>query len=724
MGLATFGATAYCSATASIPGLHSMTDMTVVVRLKVDELRSLSGYFASALGQQDDGSAPNTSYVWRLQAEDNNGPKRIRLVIFNIGGADTGWIPLASWPANGQFIVACLWHTQSNFQAGFSIYDGTGTGTLVDGQPPATSIFHGTKALNGVIPHTAGDGILRIGYAGTGVNNSNVIDGWAMYSGLRDSDAEPKNTDPGYICSYKFADGTGTITTFAEAYGGTSLTTTAGTITEAAGGAWPPQSSTPTTVIATPSALQVNLPPGATATASLATDDQNGAAMTSRSWTISTPPNAAVATASITGSTLTVTSVATGQTSLVVSDSASGGGSASPATVNVTVGTQYDWAYPGIATGATGAATEQVAEASAGSGTLTITRHGTSASCSVSLVFTSGGGGNEPSGMTVGVNTGDLTIAPPTAAQVAAGTTTWNIGSALTTQVQMFSPGGAEPAAGYQAGWAGNLTLCPDGPGYRQRYSTLMAAGYSPVRWGFPLAQPASPTGYQYGSALYRMGGDTAVWSSVGQTGQAIAGTKFFFIRTKQTTENHAIVTTADNTRLGGSTYDNYFGVFLQGPNGQSFAWPNIYFSAWSSSKLYGTGSTVKAPNGLTYVCILDNTNQQPPNATYWTAVSPGFSFNSLVPNARIPVDGAYHKIEWLAQPESPAGAGNGTFDGWVGGVHIFQRYDLVNWLATGEPQGWPYIMFDGTYGGAPSAADSPPQVQNIDMNQFYVSTK
>ena len=45
--------------------------------------------------------------------------------------------------------------------------------------------------------------------------------------------------------------------------------------------------------------------------------------------------------------------------------------------------------------------------------------------------------------------------------------------------------------------------------------------------------------------------------------------------------------------------------------------------AAWSSTTAYAVGDTVTS-GGLTYVCIANNTNNVPPNATYWAAVGGG----------------------------------------------------------------------------------------------------
>lgn len=50
------------------------------------------------------------------------------------------------------------------------------------------------------------------------------------------------------------------------------------------------------------------------------------------------------------------------------------------------------------------------------------------------------------------------------------------------------------------------------------------------------------------------------------------------------------------------------------GPRG----YPNNVPDVWSAITTYTMGNGVVAPDGNGYICLLDNTNHQPPNATYW----------------------------------------------------------------------------------------------------------
>jgi hypothetical protein len=53
------------------------------------------------------------------------------------------------------------------------------------------------------------------------------------------------------------------------------------------------------------------------------------------------------------------------------------------------------------------------------------------------------------------------------------------------------------------------------------------------------------------------------------------------------------------------------------GPAGPGFNWKG----AWSAATAYVVNDTVSSA-GSSYVCILANTNQTPPNATYWNLVA------------------------------------------------------------------------------------------------------
>jgi hypothetical protein len=53
------------------------------------------------------------------------------------------------------------------------------------------------------------------------------------------------------------------------------------------------------------------------------------------------------------------------------------------------------------------------------------------------------------------------------------------------------------------------------------------------------------------------------------------------------------------------------------GPAGQGFNWKG----AWSGATAYALYDCVSL-GGSSYVCILANTNQSPPNATYWSLMA------------------------------------------------------------------------------------------------------
>jgi Bacterial Ig-like domain (group 2) len=87
---------------------------------------------------------------------------------------------------------------------------------------------------------------------------------------------------------------------------------------------------------------------------------------------------------------------------------------------------------------------------------------------------------------------------------------------------------------------------------------------------------------------------------------------------------------------------------------------------------------------------------------------------------AAILSDGRWHTMEVLLGPESSAGAGNGTYQGWVDGVQI-ANYSNVHYLAAGQTRAWKALLYDPTYGGGTA---SPPDDIYWDMNQLFVSTK
>jgi hypothetical protein len=64
--------------------------------------------------------------------------------------------------------------------------------------------------------------------------------------------------------------------------------------------------------------------------------------------------------------------------------------------------------------------------------------------------------------------------------------------------------------------------------------------------------------------------------------------------------------------------------------NGTTFSPGNVTGAlAWSSSTSYIIGNVVTL-SGSSYVCIANNSNETPPNATYWTALSSGLVFAAV----------------------------------------------------------------------------------------------
>src|SRR5262249_47608423 len=81
---------------------------------------------------------------------------------------------------------------------------------------------------------------------------------------------------------------------------------------------------------------------------------------------------------------------------------------------------------------------------------------------------------------------------------------------------------------------------------------------------------------------------------------------------------------------------------------------------------------------------------------------------------------GGWHTIEVVFGPETVPGAGDGLYMAWVD-VKPVASYKDVHWLAPGNRRGWPYLMFDPTFGGGPH---SPASTIYWDVDDIYVSTK
>ncbi len=206
--------------------------------------------------------------------------------------------------------------------------------------------------------------------------------------------------------------------------------------------------------------------------------------------------------------------------------------------------------------------------------------------------------------------------------------------------------------------WSGNLTTVPGGTGLRLTYKPNLLGGYSPVRFGVGIH--SAGTGWYYQRMKVRFSSNWTMSNNI--------GVKLCEPRTQQfggtTGENHVIGTQDFLTQ---STHAWLY-VLLQGPSGQS-------------RDLF----------------------EQP----HYTAAA------NLA-------GGSWHTIELLFTPESTPGAGNGGYTAWVDGTQI-AHYTNVQWLAAGNQIGWPYLMFDPTYGGG---TKSPVTTMYWDFDQLYVSTK
>lgn len=748
--IASYSSGATAATATSDTTLHGATCIGRIVRILVDDILALTGGQSMGLGQLDDGTDANAK-CW-VYAQDN-GSGTGKSLSFTVGGGaggiTLGAIPNATWGPTGSYIVI---YAINSAQAGvgffneIAVYDGTGTNTLLDGQPTSTSVFYKRQNYNAPFPSHTGDGICHANYAQGKTSRVAHVDAEAWITTPRTAgteDSEPTSADPS---AWLYDDTIGS-TSFANLNGSGFPLVASGTVTLVPGGAWGPTASTPTTVTVTPSSLSLSVGVGGSGpgTATLGTDDQNGNPMSSRTYGQVSNSNTGVATSSITGSTATITPVGVGTCAIVYEDNTGGPDSgATHATLSVTVssaGVTFDWVNSNgtdLSVGS-GAATEIATELAAGTGTITVTRHGTSATCSIAWVCSvtsSGGGGggtNEPSGMFVGLNTGDLLVPPVTPAQVAAGQTTWQVGSNPVSTFQQSAPAVKDSSGD----WAGNLILCPDAPGYRIIYDTTLQGAASPTRPGVPIVLPTSPTGTYYVASHYRIGGANASWNFVGSQGAAPAGIKLFAIHDRNgnnvagTGTNHVYTTAWDFARTGNpATPDVMFVMFLQGPNNQSQAWPTNAESAYNPANTYAIGHVAIGSDGNHYTAIASvPASTPPPNATYWRQMLKHYSnyynafayLNGAPPT--IPVDGAFHLLELLTQGESTPGAGDGHIDLWIDGTHEF-HVEGVQFLAPGDLPGFSFAQWDPTWGGEPNPADGPAQTQYVDFNRLYVSQK
>jgi hypothetical protein len=279
-----------------------------------------------------------------------------------------------------------------------------------------------------------------------------------------------------------------------------------------------------------------------------------------------------------------------------------------------------------------------------------------------------GPGANEPSGMTVMIDTGPMTHAPPTAPG------SWTegpnpvTGTGITTKYTMFSAAGIANGQG-----AGTTTLGAGGSGMQTLCSTALdeSAGYqTPVEYGTSGGLGANPgTGTMY--MRFQI-----TFSSNWDNSPAPTGTKIGEPRTMVTGQStcspcgtdHILMTTYDVT---GDPTKMQPGIVIQGP--------------------------VKA------------------NRNLWANVGSSPGTIGLI------TDGAPHFVECLMIQEAPAGASNGIMEMWVDGVLIANHND-VTYLAPGCKKGWAYLLNEFVIGGVWSGHLA--QDQCITLDKWYVSVK
>lgn len=76
---------------------------------------------------------------------------------------------------------------------------------------------------------------------------------------------------------------------------------------------------------------------------------------------------------------------------------------------------------------------------------------------------------------------------------------------------------------------------------------------------------------------------------------------------------------------LPDGTWDNVPGINDVAGSGGNMTW----LGAWNSGTAYTVNNVVQN-GGVTYICILGNTNQAPPNGTYWTVLAGGGSSGTI----------------------------------------------------------------------------------------------
>ena len=282
MGLETFSAVADATAASSISALGTSTTIGFVRRMKVDTILNIStgSYDVVGLTSVDGGSSGTVRAS--LTAYDNNGPKAVKFN-WGSGGVTIGPIAAASWGAAGTYITVYCVYDYVTFDYAMGIFTGAGTNTLLDGLAKASSAFWKAGSYNAAIANSlAANGIVHdnFAYGGAGTNSPGLGRRWrrrllcAARLGLRRRDPRLRHGRSEQLLRLLVLHRVGP--TIAAQLSGPSLALS-GTYAYTAGGVWPVLTSTPTTVVATPSTLQINLPAGTTGTSAFETLDQTTA---------------------------------------------------------------------------------------------------------------------------------------------------------------------------------------------------------------------------------------------------------------------------------------------------------------------------------------------------------------------------------------------------------------------------------------------------------------
>jgi len=257
------------------------------------------------------------------------------------------------------------------------------------------------------------------------------------------------------------------------------------------------------------------------------------------------------------------------------------------------------------------------------------------------------GASHEPSGMSAQLDTGPLTVAP-------AASGTWTNGSVT---FSMFSPEAMTSTGESSA----NLTRVPCGSGLRLLYDPTLEGGYSPVRFGAPIAAPGTTTYYQ----RWRV----------------------------RTVPNWAGPRNGNGVKMCEPQALNQGSGSGAGTNDILMMWPNG-----------GQNDQMSAMEGL----------QGPDGHFSDLGVNQGL-IASLT-------DGAWHWDERIFVAESSPGAGDGQYLAYYDGT-LVASYDDVLWLAPGGTWGINYWTVDPTFGGAPTTTH-PLAGDFWDFDELYVSTK